>query len=201
MSLRPAAQRSRPRTSSQSPLSCSSVRDLARATAFSMRVNAVPGYSASVSSAPPGASPAPMVAFVRTGEKATGDLPTGSHEDGSGPAPEAKGLGDEDDGSTAARAGERETRNDAAVRRSARRPRRDAAARFRRLPMSMEAPGKGSDLSATRARFARRESGRVDAFTRTDARTSAACILRGWRRARTSERDEAISRDDVAGKI
>ena len=185
MSLRPAAQRSRPRTSSQSPLSCSSVRDLARATAFSMRVSAVPGYSASVSSAP-------MVAFVRTGEKATGDLPTGSHEDGSGPAPEAKGLEDADDGSTAARAGERETRNDAAVRRSARRPRRDAAARFRRLPMSMEAPGKGSDLSATRARFARRESGRVGALTRTDARTSAACILRGWRRARSSERDGAI---------
>ena len=42
---------------------------------------------------------------MRTGEKATGDLPTGSHEDGSGPAPEAKGLEDADDGSTAARAG------------------------------------------------------------------------------------------------
>ena len=47
----PAAQRRSPRTSSQSPLSCASVRLAARARAFSMRSTAVPGYRSRMASA------------------------------------------------------------------------------------------------------------------------------------------------------
>mmetsp|Transcript_5933 Transcript_5933/g.25817 ORF Transcript_5933/g.25817 Transcript_5933/m.25817 type:complete len:201 (+) Transcript_5933:2618-3220(+) len=194
MSRRPAAQSNFPRTSSQSPLSWASVSDDARCTAFSMRVSAVPGYSARVPSVSPLAPSPPIVALVRTGENETGALPTGSHDDGSGAAP-VDVKGDVDEGSTAARAGEMETRKDAAVSRSARRPRTDSAARCRwwELPcpecamMSREPRPRKGGSGARFARSARRESGRADAFTRTDVRTSAVCILRGCRRAGTCD--------------
>ena len=88
-----------------------------------------------------------------------------------------------------------ETRKDAAVSRSARRPRTDSAARCRwwELPcpecamMSREPRPRKGGSGARFARSARRESGRVDAFTRTDVRTSAVCILRGCRRAGTCD--------------
>ena len=122
-SRRPAAHSRLPRTSSQSPLSCCSVRLDARSLQFSMRVSAVPGYLDSTSSAspPPPLPPPPPAPTALIVDEV---FPTGSQEEGSDPEPEPpKGEEEEEEGEAAAAVvrGAKVQKKEAAVMRSARR--------------------------------------------------------------------------------
>ena len=122
-SRRPAAHSRLPRTSSQSPLNCCSVRLDARSLQVSMRVNAVPGYLDSRSSASP-PTPLPPPPPAPTALLMVDAFPTGSQEEGSGPEPEAPNGEKEEDEEGAAAAemrGAKVQKTEAAVMRSARR--------------------------------------------------------------------------------
>lgn len=187
----PAAHSSNPRTSSQSPLSCSSVRDAARSRHVSMRVRAVPGYFERTSSVSPAA---PIAADA--GEEFI--FPTGSQDEGSGPEPSLAPLNGEDD--AAEERGAKVQKNDAAVMRRTRREELPLLLRgslrddgleecgdweFLLLLLAAEVEGEQNALVVTARRVLRGEEKNVEeAESKLQARTARVTLCISGERSR-----------------